>query len=101
MEAKTNESTKKRNNAKYRFLTKEDSDRLKTVIGGSWYQDFVEEWKKAYKSKDVPSRPTAGNVINGRHSNKRIMEIIFKMAKSSQELKNELNIILQGVEKVD
>jgi ribosomal protein L22 len=99
MEAKQNESTKKRNNPKYRFISQEKSERLKSVIGGSWYPDFVEEWKRTFpKEKRIPTRPTAGNVINGRHSNKRIMEVIFKMAKSADELKKELNSILENAE---
>lgn len=102
MEAKPNEVKKNlRNNAKYRFISREDSDRLKTVLGGSWYQDFIEEWKRTFpKDKSIPARATAGNVINGRHSNKRIMQVIYQMAKSAQELKNELSSILNQVEKV-
>lgn len=89
--------TKKESSTKYRHLSKDVSDNLKEVLGGNYYPDFVEMWKKTFpRVKKIPTRPTVGNIINGVYSNKRILETLYKMAEESIELKSSLTRLVSA-----
>lgn len=68
------------NNRKYRFLSKEESDRLKKImVWAGGYTLFVEKWMEYEKPLPIPTQNTYYNVINGRSLKRDVLEIIQKV----------------------
>lgn len=84
---------KKQNTAsqKYKFLTKNESDKLKKIMSGAGgYLAFVEKWSDLEKSLPIPTANTYYNTLNGRSLKREVLEVIKLIVKQSIEELNEL-----------
>jgi hypothetical protein len=85
---------------KYRFLSEDDSERMKSILGRGFYPIFEEKYRKMFgvKPKDVPSHQSVISYVNGRTRNIRITKVIREMMEENISMEKEIKTLLGHAE---
>lgn len=82
---------------KDRFISASDLKGLRSKLPSSYYKEFAEAWNKINgKKNQPPSRQKVILLLKGKTEDDAALEVILGMIKKREELKRELNSLLQS-----
>jgi hypothetical protein len=86
--------------SKYHYMSEEDSQKLKKMMGTPYYDPFFKDaWKKDFgKNRKCPSYPTVVNVVLGRSNNQKGLMVIKQIAKDADLIKRELKDLIENAD---
>jgi hypothetical protein len=88
---------------KYRFLSPEDSARMKSLLGRGFYPLFEEKYRKMFgvKADQVPSYNAVISYLNGRTRNIRITKVVCEMMEENVRMDQEIKHLLSHAEAIE